>query len=139
MKLVLDSNILFSALIKKSTSRNIILSDVFELHSPEYIFIEITKYRELLLGKSKMNPADFDALLLLLQKHIQLVPKEEYNDKMALAVDILKNIDIKDSPFLALALDLNCKIWSNDKHFKQQNKVEAYTTKELTDTINIQI
>ncbi len=137
MKLVLDSNIIFSALIKKSTTRNIILSDVFELLAPEYIFSEITKHKELLLNKSKMNEGDFDALLLLLQKHIQLVTKEKYNENMALAEDILKYIDITDSPFLALALALNCKIWSNDGHFKQQDKVEAYTTKELTKTINI--
>ncbi len=132
MKLVLDSNIIFSALIKKSTTRDIILSDVFELHAPEYIFSEITKHKELLLNKSKMNDGDFDALLLLLQKHIQLVPKEKYNEKMALAEDIFKDIDITDSPFLALALALNCKIWSNDGHFKQQDKVEVHTTKELT-------
>ncbi|MCZ7406021.1 MAG: PIN domain-containing protein, partial [Candidatus Methanoperedens sp.] len=123
MKLVLDSNIIFSALIKKSTTRNIILSDVFELHAPEYIFSEISKHKELLLKKSKMNEGDFDALLLLLQKHLQLVQKEKYNENMALAEDILKDIDITDSPFLALALALNCKIWSNDRHFKQQDKV----------------
>ncbi|MCZ7383450.1 MAG: PIN domain-containing protein [Candidatus Methanoperedens sp.] len=137
MKLVLDSNIIFSALIKKSTTRNIILSDVFELHAPEYIFSEISKHKELLLKKSKMNEGDFDALLLLLQKHLQLVQKEKYNENMALAEDILKDIDITDSPFLALALALNCKIWSNDRHFKQQDKVVVYTTKELTKTINI--
>ncbi len=136
MKLVLDSNIVFSALIKKSTTRNIILSDVFELHAPEYIFNEITKHKELLLKKSKMNEEEFDALLLLLQKHIRLVPKEKYNENMALAEDILKDIDVTDSPFLALALALNCKIWSNDGHFKQQDKVEVHTTKELTN-INI--
>lgn len=136
MKLVLDSNIIFSALIKKSTTRNIILSDVFELHAPEYIFSEITKHKELLLKKSKMNEEEFDALLLLLQKHIRLVPKEKYNENMALAEDILKDIDVTDSPFLALALALNCKIWSNDGHFKQQDKVEVHTTKELTN-INI--
>ncbi|MFA4934417.1 MAG: PIN domain-containing protein [Candidatus Methanoperedens sp.] len=137
MKLVLDSNIIFSALIKKSTTRNIILSDVFELHAPEYIFSEITKHKELLLKKSKMNEEEFDALLLLLQKHIRFVPKAKYNVKMALAEDILRDIDITDSPFLALALALNCSIWSNDGHFKQQDKVVAYTTKELTKTINI--
>ena len=65
MKLVLDSNIIFSALIKKSTTRNIILSDIFDLHAPEYIFSEITKHKELILKKSKMNNGDFDALLLL--------------------------------------------------------------------------
>lgn len=137
MKLVVDSNIIFSALIKKSTTRNIILSDVFEPHAPEYIFSEITKHKELLLRKSKLNEGDFDALLLVLQKHIRLVPKEKYNENMALAEDILKDIDITDSPFLALALALNCKIWSNDGHFKQQNKVGVYTTKELMKTVSV--
>ncbi len=137
MKFVLDSNIIFSALIKKSTTRNIILSDIFDLYAPEYIFSEITKHKELLLRKSKMNEGDFDALLLLLQKHIHLVPKDKYNEKIALAEDILRNIDITDSPFLALSLALDCSIWSNDGHFKQQNKAGVYTTKELTNTIEI--
>ncbi len=136
MKLVLDSNIIFSALIKKSTTRNIILSDIFDLYAPEYVFIEITEHKELLLRKSKMNEEDFDALLLLLQKHIHLVSKENYNKNMALAENILRNIDITDSPFLALALDLKCSIWSNDGHFKKQDKAGVYTTRELTNTIN---
>lgn len=132
MKLVLDSNIIFSALIKKSKTRDIILSDLFELYGPEYIFSEITKHKELLLKKSKLDRGDFDALLLLLQKHIHLISKDEYNEKMAIAEDILRNIDITDSPFLALAMALNCSIWSNDGHFKQQDKVVVYTTKDLT-------
>lgn len=135
MKLVLDSNIIFSALIKKSTTRNIILSDAFDLNAPEYIFSEITKHKELLLRKSKLDKRDFDALLLLLQKHIHLVSNEKYDEKTSIAEDILKDIDITDSPFLALALALDCSIWSNDGHFKQQYKVRVYTTKELTDTI----
>ena len=106
MKLVLDSNIIFSALIKKSITRDIILSDLFELYAPEYIFNEITKHKELLLRKSKLDRGDFDALLLLLQKHIHLVTKDKYNEKMATAEDILGNIDITDSPFLALVFGL---------------------------------
>ena len=126
MKLVLDSNIIFSALIKKSITREIILSDLFELYAPEYIFNEITKHKE--LRKSKLDGGDFEALLLLLQIHIHLVTKDKYYEKMAVAEDILSNIDITDSPFLALALALDCPIWSNDEHFTQQDKVEVYTT-----------
>ena len=74
---------------------------------------------------------------MLLQKHIHFVSKENYNEKMAIAEDILREIDITDSPFLALALTLDCSIWSNDGHFKQQNQVRAYTTKELTNTIDL--
>ncbi len=135
MKLVLDSNIIFSALIKKSITRNIILSDAFDLNAPEYIFSEITKHKELLLRKSKLEKRDFDALLLLLQKHVHLFSNEKYDEKTTIAEDILKEIDITDSPFLALALALNCSIWSNDGHFKLQDMVRVYTTKELTDTI----
>ncbi len=137
MKLVLDSNVIFSALIRKSTTRNIILSDVFDLHAPEYIFAEITKHKELLLRKSKITEGDFNALLLLLQKHVHFVSKENYIEKMAKAEDILREIDITDSPFLALAMALNCSIWSNDGHFKQQDQVGVYTTKELTNTIDL--
>ena len=137
MKLVLDSNIIFSALIRKSTTRDIILSDVFDLHAPEYIFAEITKHKELLLRKSKMTEGDYNALLLLLQKHVYFVSKENYNEKMAIAEDIMKEIDITDSPFLALALTLDCSIWSNDGHFKQQDKIGVYTTKELTNRIAV--
>ena len=136
MKLVLDSNIIFSALIKKSKTRDIILSDLFELYAPEYIFNEIIKHKELLLRKSKLDQRDFDGLLLLLQKHIHLVTKEKYDKKMAIAEDILRNIDITDSPFLALALAFNCSIWSNDGHFQQQNKVVVYTTKDLMKNIS---
>ena len=55
MKFVLDSNIIFSALIKKSKTRDIILSDLFELYAPEYIFNEIINHKELLLRKYKMD------------------------------------------------------------------------------------
>ena len=84
------------------------------------------------MRKSKLDRGDFDALLLLLQKHIHLITKEKYFEKMVVAEDILGNIDITDSPFLALALALSCSIWSNDGHFKQQDKVLVYTTKDLT-------
>jgi len=87
------------------------------------------------LRKSKLDQGDFDALLLLLQKHIHLVTKEKYDKKMAIAEDILRNIDITDSPFLALALAFNCSIWSNDGHFQQQNKVVVYTSKDLMKNI----
>jgi predicted nucleic acid-binding protein len=59
MKLVLDSNNIFSALIKKSRTIDIIISDLFELFAPEYIFNEITKLKELLLRKSKLDKEDW--------------------------------------------------------------------------------
>ena len=59
MKLVLDSNIIFSTFINKSRTRDIILRDLFELYVPEYIFKEIKKHKELLLRKSKLDREDW--------------------------------------------------------------------------------
>jgi len=38
MKLVIDTNIIFSALLRNSLTRKIILSDVFDLYVPEYLY-----------------------------------------------------------------------------------------------------
>jgi len=43
--------------------------------------------------------------------------------------------DLDDMTYFALALKLNCAIWSNDKKLKEQNKVEVYNTYELSKII----
>jgi len=39
--------------------------------------------------------------------------------------------DINDVPYLALALKLNCPVWSNDRKLKNQNAVRIYSTQEI--------
>lgn len=138
MKFVIDTNILFSALIKKSITRKVILSDVFVLYVPEYLFAEINKHKDLILDKAKISTNDFSALITLFQKHTKIVTQEVYHDKITVAEAVMKEIDMTDSPFLALALALDCPLWTNDGHFKhkQQTLVEVYTTKEILELLS---
>jgi len=46
-------------------------------------------------------------------------------------MEIVLDTNILISSLLALAMSLNCPIWSNDGHFKKQHVVKAYTTREL--------
>jgi len=39
--------------------------------------------------------------------------------------------DINDVLYLALALKLNCPVWSNDRKLKNQNAVRIYSTQEI--------
>ena len=55
MKLVIDTNRLVAALVKSSITREIILSDRFDLYSPDYILVEIEKNRDFLIKKAKIN------------------------------------------------------------------------------------
>lgn len=135
MKFVIDTNVLFSAIIRKSITRKVILSDVFDLYVPEYLFEEIDNHKDSILDKAKISGDDFIALITLFQKHVMIVKKDVYLDKTHMAEEIMKGIDITDSPFLALALTLNCQIWSNDGHFKQQNLVGVYATKGILELL----
>jgi predicted nucleic acid-binding protein len=128
---VIDTNIIFSALLKNSAARKIILSDTFDLFVPEFLFTEILKYEEAILKKSGMVKENLELLLLLLQSHVSVIPFKIFNDYLKEAEKEMAKIDIKDAPFIALALKLKIPIWSNDLHFKKQRKVESFNTAEL--------
>ena len=131
---VIDTNIIFSSLLKNSTTRKIILSDTFNLFAPEYLFTEIKKYEKEILKKTELKIEDLSLLLLLLQSHIAMVPIASFSRFLKEGEEVMKNIDIKDATFLALALKMKIPIWSNDLHFKQQNRVLTYTTEEIITT-----
>jgi len=59
-----------------------------------------------------------------------LIPKEEIVVYTAKAEEI--SPDKKDILYIALALKLNCAIWSNDKQLKEKQKeVHVFSTEEL--------
>jgi len=60
--------------------------------------------------------------------------KETFKAK---AKEIMQDIDIDDSFFVALAMSLNCPIWSNDTHMKKQSVVKVYTTNEIMDYLRL--
>ena len=74
MRIVIDSNIFFSALIKDSITRRIILDYDDQFLFPFYIFEEMEIHKNELLTKSKMKPKDFEDLLRLLLREVIIIP-----------------------------------------------------------------
>ena len=68
MKIIIDSNILFSALIKDSKTRRIILEYEGFFLFPQYVFEEMEKHIEELLKKSKLSKQEFNTLLTIFLK-----------------------------------------------------------------------
>ena len=129
MELVIDSNILFAALIKNSTTSNIIFEEEIILYTPEFIITEFLKYRDLILKKTSRTNEEFIQIMHALKDIITVIPKEEYSKFITEAEKI--SHDEKDVLYFALALKLKCGIWSNDKKLKTQNKVKVYSTEDL--------
>jgi predicted nucleic acid-binding protein len=132
MNIIIDSNVLFSALIKDSMKRKLILNyDGFFLF-PEFIFEEMEEHKEELLNKSKMNQDDFGKLLGVILQKVVIVPNEILQPFKEEAVQIVKDIDIDDVLFAACALAYeNSIIWSDDKGLKRQKKIKVLNTEEI--------
>ena len=130
MDLVIDANILFSVLIKRGKTEEIIFETDLRLFSPEFIFEEFDKYKEKILGKTERTDEEFNHLLNILKKKIITIPNEETEKYISEATKI--SPDKKDVDYLALALKIKCAIWSQDKALKEkQNKVQVYSTGDL--------
>ena len=76
MNIIIDSNVLFSALIKDSITRRIILEYNGFFLFPSFIFEEMDKHKEILLKKSEMNAKDFNLLLTILLRKVMIIPTE---------------------------------------------------------------
>ncbi len=132
MKLVADTNVIISALVKNGFTRNFIIKNFgCDLITPAYIFREISKYKEYICKKAGIDSEHFYLLLSLLFKNIEIINPSHYSDYMNEADNLIGYLHKSDVPFLAVALAFNSPIWSDDKHFKQQNRVKIYTTNDM--------
>lgn len=130
MDLIIDANALFSVLIKKSRSEEILFRSEVHLFAPEFLFEEFRKYETTIIGKTSRNVGDFYNLLDILKKRITVIPNEETQDCMEEARAL--SPDQNDADYFALALKMRAAIWSNDKVLKEkQNAIEVYSTYEL--------
>ncbi len=113
MKVVLDSNILFSALIKNSVTRKIILECEGYFLFPSYIFEELEKHKTELLAKSGLSLKQFNTILGLLLQKVFIVPSDVLLQYREEAYELVKNID------------------PDDKRLKLQRKIQIINTAEM--------
>ena len=132
MNIVIDSNPLFSALIRDSATRRVILEYDGLFLFPSFIFIEMERYRHELLRKSGMAEKDFRKLLQLMLKKVVIVPNEVLAPYKSEAYEIVKDIDPNDVLFVACALAYSGSIiWSDDRKLKKQSRVQVLNTNEI--------
>ena len=132
LKLVLDTNIIISALInKKSAIRDILISDELIFYMPELVLAEILEHKELLCRKTGLSQKEVFFTLFYLMNKVEIVKKEAFSENLEKAKGIMKKIDINDSEFLALAFSIeNDGIFSNDKHFDNSG-IKKWTVEEI--------
>ncbi len=134
MELVVDVNVVLSSLLTKGNSFKVFaLNDLFnrfDFVAPKLLLIELEKHKEQIFRRSKMSRDIFDRTLTLALKQITFIPKSEFSEFLPKAKELLSE-HIKDSPYVALALKLDCPIFSGDKVLKKLSPVEILSPKEM--------
>jgi len=132
MRLVIDTNCFMAGLLKDSTSRSIILHWDFHFYAPDFLMQEVNKYEDYIKKKAKLTDEQYKQTFYLLLEKVSLVPFEDFRSEFSKAEQIMSDIDIKDSPFIAVGLALNINgIWSEDDDLRKQSVLEVYSTGDL--------
>ncbi len=139
IKFVVDSNIIFSAILNTNSRIAQILlmgSDFYDFYAPKYIRSEIWEHREKIKKIAKLSDEDFIETYELVLKNVTILnhsiaDKKNYQE----AFELCKNIDVDDIPFVAFSKYLKCKLWTGDKKLinglQEKGFKNAITTDEL--------
>jgi len=89
MKLIIDTNVLISSLLKDSSTREILLNESIDFYVPEIILSEIKKYLPYIAQKSELSEDDVKKLLNTHMENLHLVHIDEYEGKMDEGMNII--------------------------------------------------
>lgn len=131
MKLVVDTNVLFSFFNERSKVRELAVLPLLDLRSPKFALEEVKEHEHEILERFSLSGAQFSLILKLLDAVVDFVKEGEYGEFLPRAGEISPDPD--DVDFFALALKFNCPIWSEDKELKRQTQVKVLSTKELVE------
>lgn len=118
--LVIDMNKVFSALSRENHPIAKVMGNAeFKFFVPNYLVEEILRKKDRLKAASKLSSDDLENTLGRLLNCIEFVPTEKIPVQIALkTVELLRDIDMKDVAYVALAFHLNCQLWTGDQKLK---------------------
>ena len=130
IKIIVDTNIVFSALLNTNSRIGQILingKDYFDFYSPEYVRFEIFQHKEKIKSIGKLSEDEFIETYSLILRNItilnhSIIPPEIYRDAELLC----KDIDIDDTIFVAVSNFAKGILWTGDMKLLNGLKNKGY-------------
>lgn len=132
--LVIDTNIVFKVLrLQHSAIRHTLNDSQYHFYAPKFLIVELFKHKEKLLKNNTQLEDEFYEYLNLLVQCISFVNEDTIAIGSYLeAYRLCRDVDEKDVPFVALTIELDCKIWTRD-----QPIIDGLTAKGFTSFFDI--
>ena len=134
MKSVVDANVVISALIADSKTRELIVTLEPDLLTPEVVHDEVGNYESLIVEKSGMELERVRQFIDLLFQYIETVPASEFYPYLEEAEEAIGDTDPDDVLYVACALARDAGVWSDDSDFEEQDLVPVFTTGEVVES-----
>lgn len=132
MKIIIDTNIIISALIKNSLTRKLIIDYDGFFYTPELLLEEVLKHQKDILKKSNMSQKEHSELLEFLLDKIKVIPSKNFKSYLLQASVLAQKTDPDDLQFFACALLYpESVIWSNEIRLKKQSQIRIMNTLEF--------
>lgn len=140
MRIIVDTNIVFSAILNSNSRIGKILLNSkahFQFYSCNYLRTEIQRHHSKLLKLTKLTESKLDELKGLITHNITFIDERLLPQELLLKTEILlKSIDPNDTPFVALTKHLEGRLWTGDMQLynglKSKRFKEIILTAELS-------
>lgn len=140
MRIVVDTNIVFSGMLNSSSKIGKILINAnthFQFYSCDYLKKEIRKHKVKFFKLTKLNEESLNELEGIISKNITFINEALLPPSLVKSTEILlKNIDVNDTPFVSLSRHLGAKLWTGDMELynglKSKRFKDIITTAELS-------
>ncbi len=128
IRIIVDTNLIFAALIPKASRiREVLFDNKYTFFCPNFVISEIFLHKEKLIRYSKLNDQEFYLYLNGIIECINFIPNGFISkDSRQMAYDLCKDVDLKDLPFVAMSIEMKCPFWTGDKKLKEALRIKKW-------------
>ena len=141
MKIIVDTNIVFSAILNSNSRIGKILlnsKEHFQFFTCNYLRTEIQRHRNKLLKLTKLTEDQLSELEDLITQHITFIDERLIPQDLLIKTEIqLKTIDPEDTVFVALTKHLEGKLWTGDLQLYNGLKAKRFKNIILTSELSL--
>ena len=141
MKIIVDTNIVFSAILNSNSRIGKIFlnsKEHFQFFTCNYLRVEIQRHRNKLLKITKLTEDQLSELEELVTQHITFIDERLIPQDLLIKTEIqLKSIDPEDTVFVALTKHLKGKLWTGDLHLYNGLKAKRFKDIILTSELSL--
>ena len=128
--IIVDTNIVFSALVNKNSAiTSFLLEPQQVMLMPKFGFVELFKHKEKICKISKHSEDEILEILYELIRHI------DFFDENVISVNslqkswlLVKDVDPKDMLFVALTIEMNGLLWTGDTKLRLHLEAKGFSS-----------